>query len=534
MKYIVVTGGVMSGLGKGITMASIGRLLKDRGYTIVPIKIDPYINIDAGTMNPYQHGEVYVCGDGTEVDLDLGHYERFMDVELGREHNITTGVVYDAVIERERKGEYLGQTVQIIPHITNEIKARIRAVAAESGAEICLVEIGGTVGDIESMPFLEAVRQMHGEEEENDFLFVHVTLVPYTALCEQKTKPTQHSVKALRELGLQPDIIVCRCTVPLKDEVKAKIGMFCNVRKNAVISAQDAEDIYEVPLLLEREGIAEIIMSKLQLTQSVEDNQWEEMVARLKDSRQGPCVTIAIVGKYAELEDSYLSIKEAIKHAATAVGCTVMLKWLEAEDLEALGGLDPFFEDVQGILVPGGFGSRGVEGKINAIQYAREHKIPYLGLCFGFQMAVVEIARHVAHLKDAHSAELSETPHPVIALLEEQEGVDELGGTMRLGNQQVFIRKDTIAERIYGKNKIVERHRHRYEVNPAYIEQIEKEGVIFSGSDRSGMRIEIVELEGHPFFFATQFHPEFRSRPNKPSPPFKAFIEACLKASEVT
>ncbi|RZN37388.1 MAG: CTP synthase (glutamine hydrolyzing) [Methanophagales archaeon ANME-1-THS] len=542
MKYIIVTGGVMSGLGKGITMASIGRLLKNRGYTIVPIKIDPYINIDAGTMNPYQHGEVYVLGDGTEVDLDLGHYERFMDVELGREHNITTGVIYAAVIERERKGEYLGQTVQIIPHVTNEIKARIRSVAAKplqglqgggaephSGGAICLVEIGGTVGDIESMPFLEAVRQMQREEEDTDFLFVHVTLVPFTALNEQKTKPTQHSVKALRELGLQPDIIVCRSKKPLKEDVKEKIAMFCNVRKEAVISAPDTEDIYEVPLLLEKEGIAEYIMKKLQLAPLTEQQEWAQMVERRKESARGKKVCVAIVGKYAELEDSYLSIKEAIKHAATELGCRVELRWIEAEDLEGTDRLDSFFEEVQGILVPGGFGPRGVEGKIKAITYAREHEIPFLGLCFGFQLAVIEAARHIAHLPDAHSTEHCATPHPVIDLLEEQQGVDEMGGTMRLGDYEVFIRKDTLAERVYGKRKIVERHRHRYEVNPAYIEQIEREGVFFSGTDRSGTRMEILEIEGHPFFFATQFHPEFKSRPNKPSPPFKAFLKACLQ-----
>jgi len=530
MKYIVVTGGVMSGLGKGITMASIGRILKNLGYNLVPIKIDPYINIDAGTMNPFQHGEVYVLGDGAEVDLDLGHYERFMDVELGREHNITTGIIYSAVIERERKGDYLGQTVQIIPHVTNEIKARIREVAEKSGADVCLVEIGGTVGDIESMPFLEAVRQMQGEENGNDFLFVHVTLVPFTLLSEPKTKPTQHSVKALRELGLQPDIIVCRCEKALKEDVKAKIAMFCNVKKEAVISAPDAGDIYEVPLLLEQEGIAEYTMRKLQLTQlTEEDHEWAQMVERRKKSSEGRKLCVALVGKYAELEDSYLSIKEAIKHAATELGCNVETKWIEAEDLEDVDGLDPFFEDVQGILVPGGFGVRGVEGKINAIAYAREHKIPFLGLCFGFQLAVIEAARNIAQLKDAHSSEHCETRHPVIDLLEEQQEVDEMGGTMRLGDYEVFIRKDTLAERIYGKNKIVERHRHRYEVNPAYIEQIERDGVIFSGSDRSGMRMEIVEIEGHPFFFATQFHPEFKSRPNKPSPPFKAFLAACLR-----
>ncbi|MDI6811860.1 MAG: CTP synthase (glutamine hydrolyzing), partial [archaeon] len=357
----------------------------------------------------------------------------------------------------------------------------------------------------------------------------HVTLVPFTALNEQKTKPTQHSVKALRELGLQPDVIVCRSKKPLKEDVKEKIAMFCNVRREAVISAPDTGDIYEVPLLLEHEGIVKYVMDKLRLTPLTEDHDWAQMVVRWKESLQGRKIRVAIVGKYAELEDSYLSIKEAIKHAAVALGCNVELKWLEAEDLEGVDGLDPFFKDVQGILVPGGFGIRGTEGKINAIAYAREHKIPFLGLCFGFQLAVIEAARNIAHLQDAHSTEHCATPHPVIDLLEEQQGVEDMGGTMRLGDYEVFIRKDTLAARIYGERKIVERHRHRYEVNPAYIEQIEKEGVIFSGTDRSGTRMEIMEIEGHPFFFATQFHPEFKSRPNKPSPPFKAFLEACLR-----
>ncbi len=519
----------MSGLGKGITLASIGRILRDRNYKIVPIKIDPYINIDAGTMNPFQHGEVYVLGDGTEVDLDLGNYERFTDVELERVHNITTGVVYSAVIERERKGEYLGQTVQIIPHVTNEIKTRIRDVAANSGADICLVEVGGTVGDIESMPFLEAIRQMQGEESETDFLFIHVTLVPFTTLGEQKTKPTQHSVKALRELGLQPDIIVCRCKKALKVDVKKKIAMFCNVKPEAVISAPDTEDVYEVPLLLEKEGIYTYVMQKLQLEQQKKDMAWLKMVERQKAlSASDNAILIAIVGKYAELEDSYLSIKEAIKHAATAIGCKVTMRWLEAEDLEVKGAIT-VFDNVQGILVPGGFGVRGAEGKIKAIEYARVNKIPFLGLCFGFQLAVIEAARNIAKLKGAHSAELCDTPHPVIDLLEEQKGVTAKGGTMMLGDHEVFIRGDTLAEQVYGKKKIVERHRHRYEVNPEYVGMIEHEGMIFSGSDRSGTRMEILENQQHPFFFATQFHPEFKSRPNKPSPPFIAFLGACVR-----
>ncbi len=541
LKYIVVTGGVMSGLGKGITMASIGRILKNRGYEVVPIKIDPYINIDAGTMNPYQHGEVYVLGDGTEVDLDLGHYERFMDVELTRAHNITTGVVYSAVIERERRGDYLGQTVQIIPHVTDEIKARIRGVAEGSNADICLIEIGGTVGDIESMPFLEAVRQMHCEEEESDFILIHLTLVPLTTLGEPKTKPTQHSVKALRELGLQPDIIVCRGRAVLDEAVKRKIAMFCNVKPDAVISAPDTEDIYEVPLLLEREGIATHIMGKLQLEPLKDDRQWMEMVDRSRaaaaSSRR---IKVAIVGKYTGLEDSYLSIKEALKHAATETGCRVELKWIEAEELEVEAGagerdkrqLEPLFADIHGMLVPGGFGVRGAEGKIKAIEYARVKKIPFLGLCFGFQLAVIEVARHIAGLEDANSTELTATtPYPVIDLQEEQKGVNDKGGTMRLGDYEIFIRGDTLAERVYQRRKVIERHRHRYEVNPGYIDVIEERGAVFSGTDRSGLRMEILELEGdqHPFFFATQFHPEFKSRPGRPSPPFKAFVEACMR-----
>ncbi len=520
----------MSGLGKGITMASIGRILKNRGYEVVPIKIDPYINIDAGTMNPYQHGEVYVLGDGTEVDLDLGHYERFMDVELRREHNITTGVVYSSVIERERRGEYLGQTVQIIPHVTDEIKTRIRRVAENSEADICLVEIGGTVGDIESMPFLEAVRQMHGEEEENDFILVHLTLVPFTTLGEPKTKPTQHSVKALRELGLQPDIIVCRVREALGEAVKRKIAMFCNVKPEAVISAPDTDDIYEVPLLLEREGIATHIMDKLKLESLRDDRHWMEMIERSRSvGDNDKRIIVAIVGKYTGLEDSYLSIKEAMKHAATETGCKVEPKWIEAEDLEANANLDVFFTDVHGILVPGGFGVRGAEGKMKAIEYARVNRIPFLGLCFGFQLAVIEAARNIAGLEDANSSEVAETPHPVITLQEEQIGMSDKGATMRLGDYEVFIRGGTLAERVYGKKKIIERHRHRYEVNPEYIDIIERNEVVFSGTDRSGLRMEIMEIEGHPFFFATQFHPEFKSRPGRPSPPFKAFTEACMR-----
>ncbi|ADC64560.1 CTP synthase [Ferroglobus placidus DSM 10642] len=523
MKYIVVTGGVMSGLGKGITSASIGRLLVDMGYRVVPIKIDPYINIDAGTMNPFQHGEVYVLKDGTEVDLDLGHYERFIGLELTGDHNITTGKIFKNVIEKERKGEYLGQTVQIIPHVTDEIKNWIRRVAKENNAEICLIEVGGTVGDIEGMPFLEAIRQMHNEEKEEDFLLIHVTLVPHDIGGEQKTKPTQHSVKELRSLGLHPDAIIGRCKERLKESTKKKISLFCDVPVEAVISAEDVEDIYEVPLLFKREKLDEYIMKKLKLEKREEKKDWEEIVRKLKEAKEE--VNIAIVGKYVDVRDAYISIREALKHGGIANGCRVSISWVDSEDLER-------FEDIEiesdGILVPGGFGSRGAEGKIRAIEYARENDIPFLGICFGFQLAVVEFARNVVGLEDANSSELGETSHPVIDLLPEQKGIEEKGGTMRLGDIEVTIKEGTIAHKLYGKTKIYERHRHRYEVNPEYISLLEEHGLVFSGYSDNGRRMEILELPDKRFFFATQFHPEFKSRPFSPSPPFVGFVKAAL------
>lgn len=525
MKYIVVTGGVMSGLGKGITAASIGRLFVDMGYKVVPIKIDPYINIDAGTMNPFQHGEVYVLKDGTEVDLDLGHYERFIGEEVTGDHNITTGKIYRKVIEKERRGDYLGQTVQIIPHVTDEIKNWVRRVARESNAEICLIEIGGTVGDIEGMPFLEAVRQMHNEERDEDFALVHVTLVPLDAGGEQKTKPTQHSVKELRELGLHPDVIVGRCSEKLKPSTKKKIALFCDVREEAVISNEDAEDIYEVPLIFKREKLDEYLMKKLKLEPRENRKEWEDMVKRMKTLYEE--VSIAIVGKYVDVRDAYLSIKEALKHGGIEAGCKVNIVWVDSEDLEEV---DDFTLDVDGILVPGGFGSRGAEGKIRAIKYARENDIPFLGICFGFQLAIIEFARNVVGLRDANSTELDEnTPHPVIDLLPEQRGVDEKGGTMRLGDIEVTIKPGTIAYSLYGSEKVIERHRHRFEVNPEYIETIESKGLVFSAYSDGGRRMEIAELPDHTFFFATQFHPEFKSRPYKPSPPFVGFVKAALK-----
>ena len=517
----------MSGLGKGITAASIGRLLMNRGYKVTAIKIDPYINIDAGLMSPFQHGEVYVLKDGGEVDLDLGNYERFLDVELTRDHNITTGKVYSTVIEKERRGEYLGKTVQIIPHITEEIKKRIRQVSREGGCEICLVEVGGTVGDIESMPFLEAMRQLKYEESGNIF-FVHVTLAPSTTDGEQKTKPTQHSVKVMRELGLQPDMIVVRCARPLLAETKAKIAQFCDVPTEAVISAHDADDIYKLPLQMEAEGVARYIMREMRLFPLDERKDWDEFVAKM-DAATGS-VKVAIVGKYTvgeqcaePMEDAYLSIRESLKHAGIEAGVRPEIVWIDAEDLER-GSADLILREVDGILVPGGFGSRGTEGKIKAIQYAREMKVPYLGICFGMQLAVIEFARNVCGLDGAGSTEFGETPHPVIALLPEQEKIREMGASMRLGNYPAHLLEGSLAHRIYDRTDIVERHRHRYEVNPAYIKPIEEKGMIFSG--RNGELMEICEIPEHPFFFASQFHPEMKSRPGRPSPPFLAFVGA--------
>jgi CTP synthase len=526
VKYIIVTGGVMSGLGKGITAASIGRLLVEMGYRVVPIKVDTYINIDAGTMNPFQHGEVYVLKDGTEVDLDLGHYERFIDVELTGEHNVTTGKIYKRVIEKERKGEYLGQTVQIIPHVTDEIKSWIRRVAEKSNAEICLVEIGGTVGDIEGMPFLEAVRQMHNEERDEDFALVHVTLIPLDSGGEQKTKPTQHSVKELRELGLHPDVIIGRCKERLKEGTKKKISLFCDVPVEAVISDEDA-DIYEVPLIFKREKLDEYLAEKLKLEKRRAGSEWEKIVERMK--RLDKDISIAIVGKYIDVRDAYLSIREALKHAGIHVGCRVNTVWVDSEEIE---NFDELEIDVDGILVPGGFGRRGAEGKIKAIRYARENNIPFLGICFGFQLAVIEFSRSVLGLEDANSSELAETPHPVIDLLPEQREIEELGGTMRLGEIEVTVKRNTMAHKLYGSEKIYERHRHRYEVNPEYIPMMEEAGLVFSGYSDGGRRMEILELPSLRYFFATQFHPEFKSRPYRPSPPFIGLVDAALKFKE--
>lgn len=519
MKYIVVTGGVMSGLGKGITTASIGRLFKNRGYEVTAVKIDPYLNIDAGTMNPAQHGEVFVLSDGAEVDLDLGNYERFLDINLKSVHNITTGKVYRSVIEKERHGAFLGATVQIIPHITDEIKHCIGRAAREEVnggrmAEICLVEVGGTVGDIESMPFLEAIRQMHAELAPEDMVLIHVTLVPEDAMGDLKTKPTQHSVKALRELGIQPDIIVGRSSEVIGPRTKKKISAFTDVPTKAVISAKDVPDIYQIPVELEKEGIADVICSYLGIKNREPDNAWYRIVSQDYTSR----VTVAIISKYG-IEDVHMSIKESLKHAGRALSTEVNIRWLDAETLSPKD-----FADVDGILVPSGFGKRGIEGKIQAIQHAREEKIPYLGICLGFQLSIVEYARHILGIPDATSEEVGNGTH-VIALRPEQEGVSKVGGTMRLGDYAITLKAGTEIARLYDRTEIVERHRHRYEVNPDFVDDFEDAGLLFTGFHDD--RMEACELLDHPFFLATQFHPEFKSSPTNPSPPYMGFVAAC-------
>ena len=527
-KFVFVTGGVMSGLGKGITAASTGRLLANAGFDVTAVKVDPYLNVDAGTMNPFEHGEVYVLKDGGEVDLDLGNYERFLGVDMTSDHNVTTGKVYKHVIERERAGDYLGKTVQIIPHITDDIKRRIREAA--EGTDVCLVEVGGTVGDIEGMPFLEALRQFASEEDDDDLLFMHVTLVPDSMNGEQKTKPTQHSVKELRSIGLHPDVIVGRNERRLDASTKEKIALFCDIPNEAVFSNPDVDDIYHVPLMVEDEGLDEYVMEQLELDDEAlphaeRDNRWRELVTR---SREGE-VDIALVGKYG-LEDAYMSIHESLKHAGIELGVGVNVRWVDAEKMRTTHR--DRLENADGVIVPGGFGARGTDGKIDAIRYARENEVPFLGLCLGFQMAVVEHARNLLGLEGAHSAELdADTPHPVIDLLPEQKELEEMGGTMRLGAHRTDIQPGTLAADLYG-DACVERHRHRYEVNPDYIETLQSEGLVFSGT--AGPRMEILEREDHPFFFGTQFHPEFRSRPDRASPSFVGFLEAVVAGADAT
>lgn len=536
MKYIVVTGGVLSGLGKGITASSIGRLLKSCGFKVTGIKIDPYLNCDAGTMSPFQHGEVFVLADGGEVDLDLGNYERFLDVNLTKDHNITTGKVYKSVIEKERRGDYLGSTVQIIPHITNEIRNVIKTVAKRSGAEIAIIELGGTVGDIESMPFLEAVRQLHIEVGHENLLFVHTTLVPVMGVVgEQKTKPTQHSVKELRAIGILPDIIVGRAKTPLDEDIKRKISMFCDVPVKAVISAPDAQNIYEVPLIIKEQNISEFIFGKLKLNAAHCDlDEWRGFVSRLISPTHS--VNIAIVGKYVDLKDSYFSVTESLYHAGAKEDTDVNIIWIEAEDLEketheaSLEEVEKRLTDVHGVVVPGGFGERGTDGKVLAIEYIRKNNIPFIGLCLGFQLAVVEFSRNVLGLERAHSSEFDQdTPHPVIDILPEQLGIKTMGGTMRLGEQLVLIDEGSLAHDIYASREISERHRHRYEVNPDYIDRIEEGGLKFTGRDEEGIRMEICEYPDHPYFIASQFHPEFKSRPMRPTPMFHNLILHALR-----
>jgi CTP synthase len=532
-KYIIVTGGVLSGLGKGVAAAAIGKILRSKGLKVDICKIDPYLNVDPGLMNPFQHGEVWVTKDGYEADLDFGHYERFLDVEIGRDHNITTGKIYLTVLERERKGEYLGQTVQIIPHITDEVKKQIYEIARISHPDILIVEIGGTTGDIESMPFLEALRQMRMENGKENVMFIHVTLVPtLDAVGEQKTKPTQHSVKELRGIGIQPDILICRTVKPLLEETKSKLALFCDVSKLDVISNHDVESVYEVPLVMEAQGLGDNLLGKLTLRERRNDmKEWERLVERMKSLEKE--VEIAIVGKYTDLRDSYISIVEALRHAGTHHGSRVKIKWIESLELEDDPARVRDLEGVSGILVPGGFGKRGSEGKILAIQYAREKGIPYFGICFGFQLAVIEFARNVLGLKGANSVELNgDTPYPVIDLLPEQRDIEQMGGTMRLGEIPLTIQEGTLAHRVYGKTEVGERHRHRYEVNPEYIEEFEKRGMKFTARSDGGRRMEICEIPDHPYFLATQFHPEFKSRPLRPAPVFLAFVEAAIRKKE--
>jgi len=540
-KYIFITGGVVSSLGKGITSASLAYLLMSHGLSVSIVKIDPYLNVDPGTMNPYQHGEVYVLDDGSETDLDLGHYERFTGLTLSKKNNFTTGQVYFSVITKERHGDYLGKTVQIIPHITNEIKKRIKE--AGKNKDVLIVEIGGTIGDIEGLPFLEAIRQMGYNEKRENCLYVHLTLVPYIKTAgEIKTKPTQHSVKELQSIGISPDIIVCRSERRLSNEAKEKIAMFCNVEKEAVITALDVSTVYEVPLAFKKENFDEMVIKKLSLKikDKGDTSNWEKMVDRIKNSKE--TVKIAFVGKYIGLKESYKSLIESFVHSGADVGVKVDLKWIESEELETDNYME-LLNDVDGILVPGGFGSRGIEGKINAIKYARENRFPFLGICLGMQTCVVEFARNVAGLHQAHSEEFNEeTEHKVIHLARrwQKEGAiitrdekSDKGGTMRLGSYSCVLGKDTLARKIYKKEKIDERHRHRYEFNNDYREILQQKGLVISGVSPDNEFVEIVEIKEHPFFIGVQFHPEFKSRPLKPHPIIKTFVEKSYESKRV-
>ena len=530
-KYIFVTGGVVSSLGKGITAASLGRLLKNRGLKVTIQKFDPYINVDPGTMSPYQHGEVFVTDDGAETDLDLGHYERFIDINLTKNSNVTTGKIYSSVISKERRGEYLGGTVQVIPHITNEIKDRVFRAGRETQSDVVITEIGGTVGDIESLPFLEAIRQIKSDVGRDNVMYIHVTLIPYLkAAGEAKTKPTQHSVKELRSIGIQPQVIVCRTEHPLSEEIRRKLALFCDIDPEAVIEAQDAETLYEVPMMLRAQGLDDIVIKHLKLEGYAKEpdmTEWEQLVRRVKQLKQK--TEIAIVGKYVSLRDAYLSIVEALGHAGFHCNTEVNIRWINSENVTD-DNVAELLAGVQGVLVPGGFGDRGIEGKISAIKYARENRVPFFGICLGMQMAVVEFARSVAGLEGANSSEIQPTtPYPVIDLLPEQKEVEDLGGTMRLGLYPCKIVEGTLAMKCYGDELVYERHRHRYEFNNAYRELLESKGLVISGTSPDGRLVEMIELRDHPWFLAVQFHPEFTSRPNRPQQLFKHFVRAAME-----
>ena len=530
-KYIFVTGGVVSSLGKGIAAASLGLLLKQRGLHVVLQKFDPYLNVDPGTMSPFQHGEVFVTDDGAETDLDLGHYERFIDRNLSQRSNVTTGQVYEAIINRERAGGYLGKTVQVVPHVSDEIKKRIR-LAAENGEDVDVVitEVGGTTGDIEGLPFLEAIRQMRLDQGRDNVLYIHLTLIPYIKVAHEiKTKPTQHSVRGLREIGIQPDILLCRCDRPLSQEIKAKIALFCNVEERSVIEAIDAESIYHVPLKLGKEGLDDIVVEKLHLDVGPPNlDKWEKMVHKIFSMTES--VDVAIVGKYIQIVDAYKSIIESFTHAGVANDVHVNLKWVDAEKIEE-DGPEKWLKSVDGVLVPGGFGERGTEGKISAVKYARENDVPYLGICLGLQTAVIEFARNVCGL-DAGSSEFDhKVPHPVIDLMRDQVNKSKMGGTMRLGAYPCVVQKGTIAHSLYRVDEISERHRHRWEVNNAYREQLAEKGLVFSGLSPDGDLVEIIELPEHPFFIAVQFHPELKSRPMRAHPLFRGLVAAAKDLS---
>lgn len=531
-KYIFVTGGVVSSLGKGIVAASLGRLLKNRGLSVTMQKFDPYINVDPGTMSPYQHGEVYVTADGAETDLDLGHYERFVDINLTKYSSVTTGKIYSTVLRKERRGEYNGGTVQVIPHITNEIKDRVFRAGHETNSDVVITEIGGTVGDIESLPFLEAIRQIKSDIGRDNVMYIHCTLVPYIkAAGEMKTKPTQHSVKELRSLGIQPNVVVVRTEMPISQEMKDKLALFCDIDKEAVIECQDADTLYSIPLALQQQNLDSLVCSHLKLICGDADmTEWKQLVDKVQNLTK--TTKIGLVGKYVELQDAYISVVEALKHAGYAHDSEIDIKWINAEDVTP-ENVAEILDEVDGVLVPGGFGDRGVEGKILATQYAREQKKPFLGICLGMQLASVEFARNVLNLKGAHSAEIDpKTAHPIIDLLPEQKDIEDLGGTLRLGIQACKLNEDTKAYEAYQDEVVYERHRHRYEFNNHYRQEMEEAGFVFSGTSPDGRLVEIIEIKDHPWFVASQFHPEFISRPTRPQPLFRDFVGASLKQKQ--